>query len=315
MHRYSWAVLAAALAAACGGGSHSQTNQNNDGGTAAGTYYSDVQGFDVPAGAERVPIGQWPSWLHEKTLVSACAAGEVFYGDRCWQSMVVDVDTGKVTFSGQSGETEVLALGAPLPGILGAMVLDPVCSGAMQVIKCYLPYDAGNTGYVQTTGPAAPGFDYAPVDVWGSPITPYSLGSPLSLSPWVLGSQVQMKDGNLSGFFLRMTFLYGFKNVGQNSLGPYEVVHNWSYQGHVTVSGQDLPLPVHLADVARATGVAAARATDGSQYIDLANRTIRFMSDHNVMDARKAYKGDGAGLSEDDLVTSVEFYTMAVQPL
>lgn len=315
-----WAVVGAAAAVvACGGGGGSEPQQQQQPPPDTKQVYSDVWGVGVAPGAEEVPIGQWPSWLREKELLPACAAGEAFYGDRCWQSVLIDIDARSVTFTNTSGQTERLAIGASLPAILGPMVSDKVgCWGSdatqpeLQGWDCLSAHHAG-VGYVgmRPFMFRASGFDSEVV--WGSvingPIDAGRLSAPPTRSPWAIASQIVTKDAGVAGFLVKTTFLYGFRATKPIPLfSDFEIVHNWPLSGRVRLNGTDLSLPLRLSAVETATGTTARRMPDGSPFLDVQGRTVRFTSERDVLVARETYRGAGAGLTDPDLVTSIEFH-------
>lgn len=272
--------------------------------------YTDVLGFGVTKGAETVPVTKWPSWLHEGELVDACAPGTVFYADRCWDEVVIDVDGGSVTFTATGGKSATLAMGAAVPAELGTLVLllPPQDFGG-GLLSQFGPHHP-NSGYVMMAGPWIDNIEFSSADVWDTPITPTPAANtrPQVRSPWALGSEIQVKDGQVSAFLVRTTLLYGFRDVGTGGLPTYQVVHNWPIHGRLKVNGHELALPLHLGDVSAAAGDAPITSGAGVRRVDLAGGKVRLQSDRGVLEARSTYGGAGAGLTDTDLVTSVEFH-------
>jgi hypothetical protein len=309
-----WMVVGVVAAAACGGGGSDGPPQQQ---TPPDTkeVYSDVFGIGVAPGAEEVAIGQWPSWLREKELVTACAAGEAFYADRCWQSVVIDVDARAVTFTHVSGQSERIAIGAPPPAILGPMVSgrDACSSTSIDDARgqnCLAPHHR-NVGYVTMAELMSPQHGYVSGTVWDAPLTPLRMSEPPTRSPWAIASQLGTTNGVVSAFLVKTTFLYGFRATKPVPLfNDYQVVHNWPLKGRVHVNGQDLVLPLNLSALAGLPGAVVRGA-----YVDLGNHTVRFKSDRNVMQARSSYGGAGAGLTDPDLVTSIEFHAAPISEL
>jgi hypothetical protein len=299
-----WMLVAVVvcISSACGGGG---TATSAPAPATVAAFYSDVRGYEVEPGAEKVAVTQWPSWLHEKELLSPCNEGEISYGDRCWGSMAIDVDGGAVTFTGLGGQSERLALGDGPPAALGTMVQG--CQGATDGWSCLFPHH-DNTGYVYMAETGSPGWTEDSLEVWGTPIgVPSDLGRPCKRSPWVLGTRLDTLNGAVGGFLVKTTQMYGFQATKLTPLsGDYKLMHNWSYAGTVRVGGKDVTLPAHLSDIAAATG-GAVRVKGSGEYIVLGGGKVLVASDQDVLAARAAYGGSGVGLTDGDLVTSIQF--------
>jgi hypothetical protein len=305
MKRIAFVVLGAVVASGCGGGGGGSPDP---GGGFVATHLADVRGYNVAPGAETVDFEHWPSWLHEGELVTTCPSGKISYADVCWDSMVIDVGAGSVTFTSGSS-TSSLAMGAPVPGILGTALVDSShgCSPGIDAWSCVLPHHP-NTGYVMMAGPVLPTMAFGSDDVWDAPIVGMDLGRPSARSPWVIGSEIELESGAVGGFLVKTTQLYGLKATKETpTSADFAIVHNWSYTGSVKVNGQTLTLPLKLASVAVVAAVTPALASDGSSFVDVDGGKVRFMSDRNVTEARTRFGGGGSGLSDSDLVTSIEF--------
>jgi hypothetical protein len=312
MKRIGWIVVAVAVTWGCGGGGGGGGKDPGGGGFVA-THLADVRGYNVPAGAETVGFEQWPSWLHEGQLVTACAAGKISYGDVCWDSMVIDTDAGSVTFTAGTS-TSVLAMGSALPSILGTALVDSAhgCRAAIDTWSCVWPHHA-NTGYVMMAGPVLPTMGFASEDIWDSPIVGMDLGRPSIRSPWVIGNEIELDSGLVGGFAVKTTQMYGLKQTKETpTTNDFVIVHNWPYTGSMKVNGVTVALPATLASIAAAAAVLPKVASDGSAYVDVQGAKVRFMSDQSVLDARTRFAGGGSGLTDTDLVTSVEFNTAAL---
>jgi hypothetical protein len=287
-------LLVLLLLPTCGGGPTTQD----------GTVYSDVWGRNVAAGAEFVPIGRWPSQLDDTKLVAACAEGGVFYGDRCWDSLVIDVDARSVTFTVGS-EAETIALGAPAPsvGLVFQEERDDLRDGAR--VKFFGQHHE-NVGYVlQEHCPDSQGLVSFDLWDWLLPVpTSVAASYTITRSPWVTGScfEVDATTGALRAFSVRSTFFYGFRATSKSH---YEMVHSWEYRGHLRISGHDLPFPVRLADVTAVTGL----PEDAYHQITLPGGSIRLTGNAALFEARNTYGRPGSLI---DLVTNVEFHTTRI---
>ncbi len=275
----------------------------------AGTYYDDVFAWDQAANTRTsVPFGQWPSWLHAMELVPACAKGKVFHADRCWDRLTIDVDARAVTFANAGGETTTVAMEHPLPADLGtgtsydpnvdAWVIWSPQKWSKSFVDCQL---------------MGPNYGYDTDGLWG--------GLPTGLvhtprTPWALGCTLGLWEGTpghltTDNFIVKTTLLYGFRGIGQypELNDDFQIVSNWSYTGSVRIQGHDLPLPLHLADVTAVTGV-KPRGDNGATLIWLDVNSypqVTIASDTNLLALRKKYGGAGEGLTDDGLVTSIEF--------
>jgi hypothetical protein len=302
------------LTAACGGSG--TPSGGPDGGGPSG-FYVDVVGYP---GAEPVKVTDWPSYLHPKTLMAPCSAGEVSYADDCWQTMVVDADVQKVTFAKSSGASSTISLGQPVPAALGSLTVvpDPILYSNGTIDNAY-PGVPGPSGYVLLVGPVQQGLGWSGFNLWERDIAPIAFATPSVRTPWALAQELKLQHGAVLAFLVKTTMFYGFQVTDPSDpFTGFGVVYNWSYSGHVRVNGHDLAFPLHLADLTAVVGLAARSAQTESltKYVDLPGTpVVRFVSNGNVMGARSQYHSGGLGLSDADLVTSIEFHSVALSPL
>jgi hypothetical protein len=298
--------------AGCGGGGGggsdnggmppAPVNGGNNQGDQDSLYYRDVRDLKSQ---EPLKGGLWPSLTDPGKTLPACAEGQAFYRDECWDSTSIDLDSGSVKFSNAKGSL-VIALGAEHDKSL-AFWADP--KYAREDIECRLPYNVDEQrGFVDfsTIRCAEPtnipdAFSPTP-EVWPglSPVVTTSPNTPWALTPSVF---VDRNSKAVTGFSVKTTFVYGYYADPDST---FKIAHNWHYRGNIILSGKSYPLPVTFETLKAQPNV--LQNSDGSLAIELNDKLV-MITNADEVELVRDHLGKGLNLSPTNqkYVTGIAF--------